>query len=335
MAGWTRVLRADPTEWLLDEGNPSVRYLTLRNILGKPEQNAEVKRAKAGIMNSGMVAKILGKLKGDSWNDPGRFYRDKYKGTVWQLIILAEHAADGTDERIRNACEYLLRCSQDPESHGFAYDQREDGSGGRHSDVIPCLTGNMVWSLLKLGWSSDERVRKGIQWIAKYQRFDDGVAAKPRGWPYDRYDMCWGRHSCHAGVIKSLKALSAVPLKQRNKNIRDTIERGSDYVLAHHIYKKSHDLDKVAKPGWLRLQFPLMYQSDILEIAGILLDLGIRDERMKDATEIIASKQNKKGQWNLEASFNGRFWTNIEKKGVPSRWMTYRAMNVLKKYHDQ
>jgi hypothetical protein len=332
MADWTKLLKADPTGWLLEESNPSVRYLTLVNILERKETSAEVKRAKADIMRAGVVPRILGKQKEGSWNAPGRFYRDKYKGTAWQLLMLAEHEADGRDKRIEAAGEYILRCSQDPESHGFAYAQRADGTGGRHGEVIPCLTGNMVWSLVKLGFLVDERVRKGIEWITRYQRFDDGAAAKPTGWPYDRYEMCWGRHSCHLGVVKALKALSAIPARQRNKDITRSISNACEYLLAHHLYKRSHDLSKVSKPGWLRLQFPLMYQTDILELADILVDLGVRDERMADAVELIQSKQNEKGQWPLESTLNGRFWVSIERKGMPSKWITYRAIKVLKRH---
>jgi hypothetical protein len=39
----------------------------------------------------------------------------------------------------------------------------------------------MVWSLLKLGYAGDERVKKGIDWIAEYQRFDDGANEPPVG----------------------------------------------------------------------------------------------------------------------------------------------------------
>jgi hypothetical protein len=56
---------------------------------------------------------------------------------------------------------------------------------------------------------------------------------------------------------------------------------------------------------------------------------------MKDAVDMIASKQNEMGKWNLEATFNGRFWISIEKKGTPSKWITYRALRVLKKYYEQ
>ncbi len=145
--------------------------------------------------------------------------------------------------------------------------------------------------------------------------------------------MCWGRHSCHLGVVKALKALSAIPEKQRSAAVRRTISKAADYLLAHHIHKRSHDLTRVSKPGWLKLQFPLMYQTDILEVAYLLVGLGYRDERMEDALSIIASKQNERGQWNLEATFNGRYWVSIERKGTPSRWITYRALKVLKQFY--
>ncbi len=334
MADWTKLLKADPTDWLLEESNPSVRYLTLTTILDRKESRAEVKRARADIMRTGMVPKILSRQKNGSWNSPGRFYRDKYKGTVWQLILLAEHEADGGTRAIKAACEYILRSSQDPESHGFSYDQRGGGQGGRHSEVIPCLTGNMVWSFVKLGFLGDERVQKGIEWITTYQRFDDGAARAPKGWPYDRYEMCWGRHSCHLGAVKALKALSAIPPKQRNRDIKETLAKACEYMLAHHIYKRSHDLAKVSKPGWLKLQFPLMYQTDILEIADLLTTLGIRDRRMDDALSLIIEKQNEQGRWSLESTLNGKFWASIEKKGMPSKWITCRAMKVLKTYFE-
>ena len=34
------------------------------------------------------------------WVKPGTGYRPKYQGTVWQLMFLAQLAADGSDERV-------------------------------------------------------------------------------------------------------------------------------------------------------------------------------------------------------------------------------------------
>lgn len=113
-----------------------------------------------------------------------------------------------------------------------------------------------------------------------------------------------------------------------------TIENGVEYLLKHHIHKRSHDLNRVSKPGWLRFGFSLMYQTDVLEILGILTKLGYRDERMQEAIDLVVSKQDEKGRWILESTFNGRFQTNIEQKSKPSKWITLKALKTLKRYYS-
>lgn len=331
MGDWKHVLKADPVDWLLEKDNPSVRYFALSQLLDKPESSAEVQVAKKAIMLTGLVPKILDKQNaGGYWEAPEKFYTAKYKGTVWQLIILAELGADGNDERVKKACEFILANSQDRKSGGFSAWLSVKVGGGRYSGVLPCLTGNMVWSLIRLGLLADPRVQRGIDWIVKYQRFDDGEAYPPKIWPYEKATSCFGKHSCHMGVVKSLKALAEIPAEKRSKTVNDTIERGVEYMLKHHIHKRSHNLSKVSKPGWLKFGFPLMYQTDVLEILGILTSLGCKDERMQEAVDLVIAKQDEQGRWNLENTFNGRFQTNIEQKGSNSKWITLNALNALK-----
>jgi hypothetical protein len=335
MDNWKSILHADPIPWLLEDNNPSVRYFTLIDILEKAENDPVVKEAKEEIMKKGMVPKILAKQKEEGcWEDSQKFYTAKYKGTVWQIIILAELAADGKGSRIKKACEFLLENSQDRKSNGFSIWVSAKTGGGRPSGVIPCLTGNLVCSLIKLGYLQDVRVQKGINWITTYSRFDDGINERPKGGPFDRFVACWGKHSCHMGVVKTIKALAEIPLNQRSKEVKNTIEEGAEYFLKHHIYKRSHDLSRVSKPGWLRLGFPLMYQTDILEILGILTRLSYHDERMQEAIDRLISKQDNQGRWKLESTFNGRFQTNIEQKGKPSKWITLNALRVLKNFYS-
>ncbi len=334
MRDWKSLLKEDPTEWLLEKNNSSVRYFTLTELLEKLDKDPEINETKNEIMNIGVVPKILAKQSDQGyWETPERFYTAKYKGTVWQLIILAELGADGRDERIKKTCEFILENSQDHESGGFSFYASARTGGGRHSSVIPCLTGNMVWSLIKLGYLEDPRVERGINWITTYQRFDDKIEHRPKGWPYDKATSCFGKHSCHMGVVKALKALAAIPADKRSGSVKGTIERGAEYMLIHHIHKRSHDLSRVSKPGWLRFGFPLMYQTDVLEILGILTKLGYRDERMQEAVDLVISKQDDHGRWRLERTFNGRFQTNIEQKGKPSKWITLNALKVLKNFY--
>lgn len=335
MSSWKSIVNADATEWLLERSNPSVRFFTLRDILEKPEDSQEVRQAKQDIMDTGIVPAILAKQRKEGyWETPESFYTAKYKGTVWQLMILAEHGANGKNDQIRNACEFILDHSQDLESFGFSHSASIKKGGGRHSEVIPCLTGNMVWSLIRLGYLNDARVQSGIQWITAYQRFDDGATEPMKGWPYDRLKAaCLGRHTCHMGAVKALKALAEIPEKKRSDDVKRTIRQGVEYLLIHHIYKRSHEVSRVAKPGWLQFGFPLMYQTDALEILGILTGLGYKDERMQEAVDVVISKQDNQGRWILEKSFNGRFQVNIEQKCKPSKWITLFALRTLKRFY--
>jgi len=322
-------------DWLLEEENPSVRYFTFRDLLGRPERRVEVQKAKRAIMTSGVVPKILDRQNADgSWAEKDMFYRSKYKGTVWQLIILANLGADGADPRVRKACKSIFERSQARESGGFSYDFGVKAGGGSHAGVVPCLTGNMVWSLIRLGYLGDPRLQRAIDHIAEYQRFDDGGREALTGWPYDRFKMCYGRHSCHMGAGKALKALAEIPETERTREVRRTIERGVEYFLRHHIYKKSHDLNKISKPGWLKFGFPLMYQDDVLEMLEILAKLKVKDRRLDEAVELVERKRTDDGRWILESTFNGRFIADIERKGKPSKWITLKAMQVLKYYRS-
>jgi hypothetical protein len=318
--------------WLLEPCDPSVRYLTLVELLDRTKKDSEVREARRAIMETGPVPKILAKQReGAYWQERESFYEGAiYKGTVWTLILLAELRADGDDPRIRNACEFILDWSQDRASGGFAYRGTRE-TGGEHDRVLPCLTGNMVWALGRFGYRNDPCWKQGVEWITKYQRFDDGAAPAPKGWPFSTRRPCWGRHSCHMGVVKSLKALAGIPADRRTKAVKQTLDNAVEYLLAHHIHKRSHDLSRVSRPQWLKPGFPWMWDSDIFEILEILTHLGCRDERMTEALEVVQTKREPQGHWLLEDDYWGRLQTNIERRGKPSKWITLTALRVMKR----
>ena len=141
--------------WLLEKENPSVRYFALTRLLGMPEEDTDVAEARRDIMATGPVPAIMALQQSEGcWGDPRRYYLNKYTGTAWQLLILAELGADGRDQGVRKAGEFILQNAQDRQSFGFAVHIGAQG-GGRHNEVIPCLTGNMLYSLIRLGMLED------------------------------------------------------------------------------------------------------------------------------------------------------------------------------------
>jgi hypothetical protein len=138
MDKWRSYLKADSIGWLLEEENPSVRYFTLTDILSKPQSSPEVTTAKKTIMTQGTVPKILTKMNSAGyWETQNSFYTAKYKGTSWQLLILAELGADPTDPKVKTACEFILQNSQHTESHGFSMAHAEKTGGGRQAVSFP------------------------------------------------------------------------------------------------------------------------------------------------------------------------------------------------------
>ena len=324
-------LNSETVKWLLEEDNLSVRFFTLTNLLEKPLTSPDVIATQKEIMTEGVVPKILASQnEGGYWGIHRDFYlRCKYNGTVWNIILLSQLGVKSDDPKIRRAVEFILAHSQDPIEGGFSVSE-QPGGGGNPASVIPCLTGNMLWSSMKFGLLDDPRVQKGIDWINTYQRFDDGDTNPPKKVVY-RHNNCWGKHTCMMGVVKNLKALAEIPKVNRTKATKQTIERGAEFLLMHRLYKHSHDASQVAKKQWMQFGFPLMWNTDALEMLDTLTKLGYHDARMQDAVDLLLSKQDTQGRWHLENTYNGRSIVRIENLGKPSKWVTLRALTVLKR----
>lgn len=332
--GYNLNVHGEILNWLLEPEDPLVRYATLVELMGSGIKDPEVIKAREAARVSEPVQKILNKQHpGGYWYKPESFYMlgGKYKGTVWNVILLAEMGADGSDERILKACEFLLQWSQDPQSGGFAFNGTADG--GKHDQVGPCLTGNLVWSMIRFGLIDDRRVQRGIDWITTYQRADDGVKGGPKDWPY-HYKNCWGPHTCMMGVVKSLKALVEIPQDQRNSQVISKIDQLVEFILSHHLYQSSRRSGQIAKHEWTHFGFPVFWMTNALEMLEILLKLGIHDERMQDAIELVQSKQDETGRWKQEGDYlSNRLLVKFQADGQPSKRITLKALKILKEWN--
>jgi len=129
-----------------------------------------------------------------------------------------------------------------------------------------------------------------------------------------------------------LKALAEIPEKRRSVDVKRAIEKSSEYMLKHRIYKSSHNPAQIGDPRWIKAGFPLTY--DFLGILSILSKLGYQDDRMQDSIDLLLTKQNQNGRWVLEESWNGRIQTDIETKGKESKWITLNALRSLKNFYS-
>jgi hypothetical protein len=330
MSDWRNALNDDPTPWLLepDPDNPGVRYFALRNLLDRTEDDAEVQVARAAIMTTGPVPAILDAQYPDGyWVKPGGGYSPKYRSTVWQIIFLAELGADPADERVQRGCEYLL--SHSIAANGaFSALQKPVPSGS-----VPCLNGNLLYALQRLGYGDDSRVQVALDWLVRAITGEGGFRYLKSGTSGPCF-ACSANEGqpCGWGASKAMKALVAVPPQRRTPAMQRALNVGAEFLLSRDPAVADYPYTQRVSSTWFKLGFPLSYWSDVLETTAVLVELGYgNDSRLTNALQLILSKQDAQGRWKLENSLHGKMWADIEQKGKPSKWVTLRALRVLKR----
>ena len=313
-------------DWLLETSNPSVRYHTQRGILGLGENDSEVQESKASIMNSNIVNRILREQKPEGyWGAEDDLYIPKYKATTHQLLILAEHAATRTPD-IERAIEHAYKYQR---NSGHFLTQLPKTEKGRNSIVKDgcCFDGNILYYLNHFGYLDDPRTRKLLEFTYDYYDWED------TGWKCKVYPIDASRVfpvNCYMGATKLLKAFSMIPEKKRDYQMKKIILLEVEKILDNRVFRYLRNVDgsRKDKAGWKRFGFPLFYQADILEVMGSLTRLGVKDDRMQDAVDVILKSRQPDGKWLLKNSYNGKFTMDIEEKNKPSKWITLKALHI-------
>jgi hypothetical protein len=359
MPGWTDKLNGDPVPWLLenDRSQPAIRYYALRDILGRDEIDKEVKAAKAGIMTSGPVPVFLAAQHPEGyWGKPGR----RYTGTMPAIVYLAQFGADGADPRVRAGCEYLLSRYIDSNG-GLSY--KETPSGFER-----CTAGLTGAALIDFGWLDDHRLQTAMEWLAQTITGEGVADASNRVTTKGDYEpknsglsfACPQRNAdlpCAWGAIKAMIALSKVPPWKRTRNMQEAIKQGVDFLLSRDPAVADYPFGRGKRPSsrWFRFYHPLGSSADVLQNLEVLALLGhAQNPRLANALDIVISKQNQQGRWLLERTYKeladtqekkvDYWYQNVvrlyitskeladiqEKKGQPSKWVTLRALRVLK-----
>jgi len=68
---------------------------------------------------------------------------------------------------------------------------------------------------------------------------------------------------------------------------------------------------------------------------GSLTRLNIKDERMQDSLDLVVNLQRDDGKWLLKNTYNGKMWMDIEIKHKSSKWITLKALTVLKGFYKE
>lgn len=335
---WRKFSSDGVVDWLLEEDtdNAPVKFLTLRDLLDESPDNKSLIEARETMMNSGPIPMILEKQQPEGyWDRKDDIYYNKYTGTCWQVTMLSQMGADGNDDRIRKGCEYIL-------THGIG-DHGGFSMNGRRSGAIHCLQGNLAAALIDLGFGEDLRVLAALDWMARSVSGAGFWDSKEEGKDYylrsgisgPDFDCSANNHEpCAWGAVKVALALSKVPERNRSENIEKAITACINFLTSVDPATAEYPHPWAPKPStsWLKFGFPVFYITDLLQVLEALTGLGLKDDpRLSNAVNLVLAKRDSHLRWPMEYTYNGKTWVNIEEKGQPSKWVTLRALRVLKK----
>lgn len=332
---WQAGLKSDPIPWLLEPDSPGVHYLALRDLLDLSADDPELKAARAEAHRHGPIAAILAEMNAEGyWVEPGPGYYPKYRSTVWSVINLAQLGAAGTqDERISNACSYMLEQTL-AEGGQFTVN-------GAASGTADCLQGNLCWALIELGCEAS-RLERAFDWMARSVTGEGIAPATDRQAPVRYYaGKCGPNFACGSnnklpcawGAAKVMLAFSSLPAAQRTASIERAISQGIDFLFSTDPARADYPCGFSDKPSgnWWKFGFPVFYVTDLLQIVEALVKLGYRDDpRLAHALEVVRQKQDGQGRWALEYDYTGKIWVDFGPKKSANKWVTLRALRVLK-----
>ena len=340
---WKKVLKADPTDWLLESDDAGVRYLALRDIVDAGEK--EIKAAKVKAHCEGPIARIMAKMNPEGyWVTPDQVYYPKFKSIVWSIMSLAQLGGSiEEDKRIGTACSYLLDHAL---LKGGQFSPR-----GKPTNIGLCLQGNMLTSLMDLGFR-DKRLDVAYEWTARRvtgeglpkKLNNDGLApAEGVSGPFRYVKFITDPHfgcrtneemSCAWAGTLVMTAFSRLPVSRRSGLIKRAIEVGVDFFFSGDPAKADFPGHRAGVPDkrWWLFSFPSL-GTDILRIAEALTALGYGgDPRLANTLDLIKGKQDENGRWPLDYNFfrTHKMWVNYGSEGEPNKWVTLRALRVLK-----
>jgi len=316
---WVNQLKGDSLSWLLEEDQPGVRYLALRDLLDVPETEPEYLKAQKRAHHEGPIAMILNEMNAHGfWVKEGPGYLPKYRSTVWSVLMLAQLGASiEMDDRIEKACGYIF-----------------DHTLTKYGQFL-------CGAMLDLGFS-DPRLEQAFEWMARSLTGDGVAAMGDKTTPIRYYAgncgpgfVCGANNKlpCAWGAVKVMLAFGKLQKTKRTRLIDKAIQQGINFLLSVDPLTAAYPTGYSDNPSrnWWKFGFPVFYVTDVLQTVEALARLGLgSDPRLTNVLEFIRQKQDNHGRWPLEYHYSGKTWVDFGQKKQPNKWVTYRAAWILK-----
>jgi hypothetical protein len=310
------------TDWLIDSPTPSIQYLTLRRLLGRGEDDADVQAARRAMRMTGPIPKITARQSpGGNWEGDPHYYGRKYVGTHWSLILLPELAADPDDPALRQGVEFMLT---ETAKNGMLEDRFNRPTPSPAEFGFTCLWGNILRYAVYFGYADDPRVSPMVEYMVR--------------------NLTTGGCHCHInnflpcawGAARVLWGLAA--LSNRSQTVESAILTTVDFLLesGYELAVGAYPTRGTVHTLWSKLNFPLFYQTDVLFVLRVLGEVGaLGRPSAQPVLQWLEAQRLPDGHWRGNNPFSSRTWRIGTGTQDVNRWVSLHAAIVLQQAEAQ
>jgi hypothetical protein len=308
--------------WLLGS-DPSIRWQVMRDVLDAPPQDYQAERAR--VQTQGWGARLLscededGQWAGGAFLPAGfdftewREVGQPWTATVFSLSQLREFGVEPASDRMQRAVQLIGANSR----WDHAREPYWDG------EVEECINGRILADGAYFGVDVSPIAAR-----LAGERLDDG------GWNCER-----ASGSVRSSFATTINVLEGLLEYERatggTAQTRQARRTGEEYLLKRALFRRA-STGEPADEEFLSFLHPNRWRYDVLRALDYFRDAATvtgaePDPRLAEAVAHVRAKRTPAGAWLLDARPPGRVWFDVDDGvGKPSRWVTLRAMRVLR-----
>ena len=296
--------------WLM-EGDPSVRWQVMRDLLHRSERSW--RRERARVATAGWGQRLLARQRPDgNWGLAP--YRPKWTCTTYTMQLLRQLGLGPGNPNALRACALYL-------AEGVGPDGGINFWRPRRSIGETCVSGMILAQLAWFGFD-DDRVERLVEYLFREQMPDGGWnCRRPEGAIHSSFHTT-------TSVIEGLQLYGATT-RARSADARGAAARGRDFLAEHRLFR-SHTTGRSVSTEMKRFHFPPQWHHDVLRALDLFRAAGAaRDPRLEEAVGIVHARREPDGRWALARPYPGAVHFALETAGKPSRIVTLHALRVL------
>ena len=292
--------------WLLD-GDVSIQFMTHRDLIGSDGKT--LSQLQKRIPTEGFGAEFLS-CQNESGHWGLYYYQPKWTSTHYTLLDIKNLCAPETLKPCRDMITRMFdECMNEVGGLNLSkYDHP--------SDI--CVDG-MILNYASYFCKEERRIVKLIDHLLSVQKADGGFT--------------WDVHSDKGDPHTTICVLEGFTQYQisgslhRLRDIEAAKTKAVEFLLTNRLF--IDDADK----RFRKLSYPYRYRYDLLRaLEYFAMQSAPFDTRIQPAISWLQEKKQRDGLWYLENEHKGNVHFSMEEVRAPSRFITLKALYILKRF---